>query len=404
MLWRVIRAVCLAVVLIGSTAAAPVDALAQDRRVQIDLAQVLEQARAAFREGDLERAIGLYRVVVQFDPDNRIARIELSFALAALGDRERAARLLQDLDTEGLDPDVIAAIGQIVGPERFNLFVIPEVFLDTNINGQTTDATVDTVFGPIVLDDNALGRDGFGYGLTAGGVYRVPGVVPATVTAGVRVLDFEQTRDDEARIFSTVSFGIDLGRVDLLPSASGAYRFRDGDRYEAEISAGLAVPMDLRPVRNTIGVRAARIFGQGEFEDLRDREIYEFYDTVSVGFSDIAVQLEGRFFREDWQQADTFDNDGFIVGLDTILVRVPWVQPTVGGSFTYRDFENVFPLFGVKRLDREYEGHIELLFREIDVFGSNPFVRYEYTDIESNIGLFDFDRHEFLIGVRVISW
>lgn len=403
MLSRIACVLC-AVCLLALTVASPTEVVAQDRRVQIDLIQVLEAARAAFRRGDIEEAIGLYQVIVRFDPDNRIARIELSIALAAFGDRERAARLLQDLDTDGLDPDVIAAIGQIVGPDRLSFFVIPEVFLDTNINGQTKDQIVDTVFGPLVLEDNARGRDGFGYGLTTGGVYRIPGAVPSTLTAGVRVLDFEQARDDETRIFTSLSAGIELGRIDMLPTAAGAYRFRDGERYEAEISAGLALPMDLRPVRNTLGVRAARTFGQGDFEDTRDRDLYEFYDTVSVGFSDMAVQLEGRYFREDWQQADTQDNDGFIVGLDTIFTQVPWVQPTVGGSFTYRDFENASPLFGRERLDREYEGHLELVFRDIDILGSNPFVRYEFTSVVSNIELFDIDRHEFTAGVRVISW
>lgn len=54
--------------------------------------------------------------------------------------------------------------------------------------------------------------------------------------------------------------------------------------------------------------------------------------------------------------------------------------------------------------DREYEGHLELLFRDIDLFGSHPFIRYEYTDVSSNIGLFDYDRHEFSVGVRAINW
>ena len=382
----------------------PRPAMAQDRRIEIDLAEVLALARTAFQEGNLDEAVGLYRVFLSFDPDNRVALVELSFVLSALGERERAARLLQDLDTEGLDPDVIAAIGQIVGPERLSFFLIPEIFLDTNINGQTKSATIETVFGTTVLQNDARGRDGFGYGVATGAVYRLPVPVPSTLTAGVRVLDFEQSRDDETRLFTSLGFGIDLGDVDLLPSASATYRFRDGDRYEAETSAGMAIAMDLRPVRNTLGARTAWIFGEGDFDGIRDRETYEIYDTISAGFSDFALQLEGRYFREDWRRIKTQDNDGYIVGIDAILVDVPVVQPTIGGSFTRRDFGSVFPIFGVARRDREYEGHIELLFREIDIFGSNPFIRYEYTDISSNIELFEFDRHEISVGVRVISW
>ncbi len=394
----------LAALLLATPLALPDDARAQDRRIEIDLAEVLDQARVAFREGRLEEAIALYQVVVRFDPDNRAARVELSFALAAFGDRERATRLLRDLDTEGLDPDVIAAIGQIVGPDRLSFFLVPEVFLDTNINGQTKDATVQTVFGPLVLENDGKGREGFGYGITTGAVYRLPSEVPTTLTAGIRVLDFQQTRDDEARLFASVSAELGLGSVDLLPTVSGAYRFRDGDPYEADIGLGLAAAMDLRPVRNTVGGRVRRVFGQGDFDGDRDREAYELYDIVSIGFADAALRMEARYFREDWARLDSQDNGGFVLGLDTILTDIDIVRPTIGGSFTYRDFDNPSAFFGKARLDREYEGHLELLLRDVEIFGSNPFIRYAYTDVSSNIGLFDHDRHEVSIGVRALTW
>lgn len=398
-----IRFIC-ALVLLATCAIHSVDATAQNTRIQIDLGQVLDQARIEFRQGNLEESIALYQLVLRFAPEHRAARIELSFALAALGERERAARLLRDLDTEGLDPDVIAAIGQIVGPDRFSLFLIPEIFLDTNVNGQTKSQTVDTIFGPLTVTDGR-GREGFGYGLTFGGVYRLSDASPAaTLTAGARIRDFEQTRDDEASLFSSVSFGFDLGRIDLLPTMSGAYRFRDGDRYEAELGLGLAAAMDLRPIRNTLGARMRHVNGEGKFDGIRDRDAYEIYDFVSVGWTSLALRVEGRYFREDWSVSERQDNDGYVASLDTIFVKTPWVTPTVGGSFTYRDFENIEPLFRTERLDREYEGHIELLFRDWDLFGSNPFIRYEYTDVSSNIGLFDHDRHEFSIGVRAITW
>lgn len=394
----------IALALVVTCSVHSIAAAAQNTRIEIDLGQVLDQARAEFRRGNLEEAIALYQLIVRFAPESRTARIELSFALAAYGDRERASRLLRDLDTRGLDPDVIAAIGQLVGPDRFSLFMIPEIFLDTNVNGQTKSETIDTIFGPLTLN-NGRGREGFGYGLTVGGVYRLSDAAPsATLTTGARIRDFERTQDDEASLFSSVSFGIDLGRLDLLPSVSGAYRFRDGDRYEAELGLGLAVALDFQPVRNTLGGRMQHVEGQGNFDGVLDRDTYEIYDFVSVGWSSLALRVEGRYFREDWTVTQSQDNSGFVSGVDTILVNMPWMTPTIGGSFTYRDFKNPAPLFGVERLDREYEGHLELLFREIDLFGSNLFIRYEYTDVSSNIGLFDYDRHEFSVGVRAISW
>lgn len=66
--------------------------------------------------------------------------------------------------------------------------------------------------------------------------------------------------------------------------------------------------------------------------------------------------------------------------------------------------DNGDPFLAVERLDHEYEGHLELLLRDWDLFGSNPFIRYDYTRSESNIGLFDYDRHEISVGVRAITW
>ncbi len=54
-------------------------------------------------------------MIVSLAPNFRVARIELSLALASFGERERAARLLRDLDTDGLDPEVVDVIGRIIG-------------------------------------------------------------------------------------------------------------------------------------------------------------------------------------------------------------------------------------------------------------------------------------------------
>ena len=103
-------------------------------------------------------------------------------------------------------------------------------------------------------------------------------------------------------------------------------------------------------------------------------------------------------------ETDTQDNWQLESGLDMTFAKVPWIVPTVGGSFTYRDFKNPAAFFNVERRDREYEGHIELLFSEWKLFNSRPFIRYEYTKSTSNIALFEFDRHEVSFGVRVITF
>ncbi len=86
------------------------------------------------------------------------------------------------------------------------------------------------------------------------------------------------------------------------------------------------------------------------------------------------------------------------------FAEVPWIVPTVGGSYTLRDFKNPAAFFNVERLDREYEGHVDLLSSDWKLIGSRPFIRYQFTRSTSNIALFESERHEVSAGVRVIAF
>ncbi len=377
----------------------------KDIEVKLDLVDVLAEARKAVRAGDFLRAVVLYQFVLRFVPDLKVAQVELSFALAALGERERAARLLREIDTEGLAPEVIDLIGRIVGPDRLTFFLVPQFFADSNLTGQTTDEIIIIDGLPFRLSEEARGQAGFGYGLTAGASYRLIDRDPrTTLTGGVTIRDFERRRFDQQILFSALSMRFGLGRFGLIPSLSGAYRYRDWRPREAEYGAGLAVPMDLRPVRNTLGARYRNIEDETARAGRLDRKVYEVYDIVSFGFAGVGFRLDGRHIREDWLETDTQDNYRLVGGLDMTFAEVPWIVPTVGGSFTLRDFKNPAAFFNVERLDRAYEGHIELLFRDWELFGARPFVRYEFTRSTSNIALFEFDRHEVSAGVRVITF
>ena len=374
-------------------------------RIQIDLSLILGEAREAFRAGDLTRAIELYQVILRFAPQSPVARVEMSLALAALGEREQAARLLRDLDTEGLNPEIIDIVNRLVGPDRLNFFFVPEAFLDSNITGQTKDEVIFIGGLPFRLSEEARGNHGYGYGLTFGASYRILDETPRmTVTGGVTLRDFEGASDDEQVLFSSLSMQLPLGdRLAVTPSLSAVYRYDDWRPRELEFGLGLAATAALGPVRNTLGGRYRLVNGQDSDGGSRfDRDEYEVFDTVSFGFDGLAFRLEERFTYEDWENLPDQTNIEIDSGLDITFADVPWAIPTIGASFTYRDFRNPSPVFNTERLDREVEGHVELLLRDIDVFGSNPFIRYQYTDQSSNIALFDFDEHQVSIGIRAI--
>lgn len=411
MLTRLIGRLALALLCaaISTAAVAQVEALpaepeTRQTQVRIDLALMMEQAREAFRAGELAEAIALYQFILRFAPDFRPARVELSFALSALGERERAARLLRDLDTDGLDPEVIDTINRIVGPDRLNFFIVPEFFVDTNVTGQTKEKTVVIGGFPFNVSEGALGQRGYGYGLTFGASYRLRDQDPrTTLTGGLTIRDFAASKDDEQSVFTSLSMRFNLGeRFALTPSVSAVYRYDDWQPREAEAGAGLAAAMALGPVRNTLGGRYRYLNGQREGGSRLDRDIYQIYDIVSFGFGGIAFRFDERYTYENWDHRDSEDKWAFESGIDVTFADMPWTIPTIGGSFTYTDFKNDFTPFTIERLDREWEGHVEFLLQDWEVFGSNPFLRYQYTESRSNIDLFDFDRHEVSIGIRAI--
>ncbi len=380
----------------------------QPRRIQIDLAQVLAQARAAGRAGNFQEAVRLYQLILRFMPDSRVARLELSFALARLGERERAARLLRDIDREGLDPAVIATIDRIIGPDRLKFFVIPELIFDSNINGQTKkDAIVINGVCCFDLSEDAKGREAYGYGLTFGAAWRLLDAAPrTTLTLGTRVRDLNARRDDTLDLFSSLSFAFRAGpRTVVTPSLSAVYRTKADAAYEVEHAGGMAVGFPVGPVRSTLGGAYRVIEGRGDFKETRDRRRSEVNAGFGYGFSGLGMRFDGRLFREDWLQADTQDNEGFKTGLDLTFVDTPWVTPTIGGSFTRTDFENEDGIFGVKRRDRDYEGHIDLHLRGLDLFGNGGIVlRYGYRHETSNIELFEYNEHEFSVGFKAITF
>lgn len=379
----------------------------EPRRIRINLNLILAQARLAMREGRFEEAVRLYQLVLRFAPGSRVARLELSFALAALGQRERASRLLRDIDREGLAPDVIEAIDRIVGPRRLIFFVVPEVIIDTNINGQTKKDVILINGVPFVLSEDAQGREAYGFGMTVGAAYRVLDEAPrTTLTAGLRVRDLNAREDDETHFFSSLSFVFAAGdRTTVTPSISGVYRKRAGDPYEVEQAGGLSTGFDLGSVRTRLSGQYRMIEGAGDFKDVRDRRRSEINSSFGYGFPGLGIRLDVRGFREDWQQIETQDNEGYNAALDFIFVKVPVVMPTIGAGYTYTHFENEAAFFNVRRLDREYEGHVELLFRDVNLFGTGaPSLRYRYRRVTSNIPLFDYDKHEVSIGIRAITF
>ena len=156
-------------------------------QIRIDLADVLAKARQAVRAHDFQRAVGLYGFILRFAPDLKVAKVELSLALAALGERERAARQLRNIDTEGLAPEVIDLIGRILGPDRLSYFLVPEFFLDSNLTGQTKDKIILINGLPFTLSDEARGQAGYGYGLTTGASYRLIDRDPHTTLTANRL-------------------------------------------------------------------------------------------------------------------------------------------------------------------------------------------------------------------------
>lgn len=359
----------------------------------------------AVETGDLEGATKKFRQVLALRPDMTRARLELARSLMMQG-KDKAADYHYSLveDDDSLPPEIArtiyAARGLIRERRTWDLNVNFGIAPDTNINNATTDQKVDVLFGnqtlPLELDENARARTGVGQTASVSGSVRLrlSDGLAMVVDADGHAVNYEGRGADD--ISSLVAAGPELtlgGGTRVTFAATAGQRWyggkvatrsfgaRGGIQHNLGDGARLAAQFDLRRVDSGINPAydGTQMSGYLSFEKVVRRSM--------------VASVTGFARREPLRQ-EAYSNTefGVIAGLGGEL---PWgLNAGITGQAARATYDAALPIFGPEaRKDWRLQGRAYLGSRSLRFYGFSPSLTYTYSTTQSNLSLFDTNRH-----------
>jgi len=169
-------------------------------------------------------------------------------------------------------------------------------------------------------------------------------------------------------------------------SAGPLYRFMVAENQIAELFAGYASADYRQPPQSV--------------EEDRDSDRFSAYASwIWLFKNDAFFNIRYTYSNDDTAGAN-WDNQGHDVALALTLPLVDKISLQLGGEVLIQQYENThsFPLFVVKRDDTLLTGSAGLVYNPIkDV---NVLLQYSYTQADSNIAIYKYDRSIYSLGLE----
>ena len=364
-------------------------------------------AKIAYKRGDKEEALRILEAMVAYDPADWRRQNDL-IQLLIQEKRDREARRHIRAMLKQNPPDVVATQAKsdmrMLEARRvvhvdFRAAAAPT----TNVNSATSDETFN-LFGflPAQLDDEARQQSGLGV------TYALSGAVTPKIGEGVRghfavrgeVADYGNIEFDQATL--AAELGVRLGSengVTGVIAATADRRYFAGDPYAASFGGRLALQRAMNKRVLLAGEVAARHVTYDEQPD-RDGPVFLAGTQVTVAAAKRLRLSGGVAAIREAAKAESLANTQFAVNLGA-LVALPYrINLGIRPEVTFRRFDKATQFYGgERREDVTYDLTTSLSIRDFAVRGFAPSLSYRYTDNESTISLFDYDRHAVDVGL-----
>jgi hypothetical protein len=324
----------------------------------------------------LPEAALLYRTILDEKPDASRVRLELAALLAQMGDVSGARRQLRQAQASGLPPEVALVVDRYNAALRSmkpwggsaELAISP----DSNINRATNAQTLDTVIAPLTLSSDARQRSGLG--LKGSGQFYLRADLDKDFTLVPRI-------SGQGVIYRASQFD------DVSGSAQLGLEWRlNGDRLH---------PMGKRAEFDTnIGVSQAN-YAQNA---LQDGKIY----TASVTYEHaLSAQSGGSIALYANRQTATDPGYATLSGGFGLVYWHDFGRTTLFGTSNLSRLEADTRLFlyPVRREDSYARLGLGTVFRQIQLAGFSPVVRVAYERNWSTVGVYDYKRLAFDVGI-----
>lgn len=376
---------------------------AVDGRIDAPLHRAQLEGLILRKLGRDREAVDVFRFILSREPNFTPARVELSRALAEIGDSDAALHQLQVIELGSDDPEIrrqARSYGESLRRNRPYGFSGYFGFLpSTNVNkgsGKHTFVVGDMEFE---IDDDSREQSGWGVG-AGGSAYRTFYLDQATRLTWSGAVDIEKYSGGDANDALTVSTTLSLarrfGRIELQAGPTMDYRLLGWEPYALRYGATLSANV---PVGPNTRLYSGGTFLKQDFEtsSYRDGAIFLGYAGVRHAFSpSLAVSVTGNFTAERTKR-DHLDHDDF-------ALLAQFDREWAGGLITsfatgagYHDYHGNFPGTAIARRDNVWSAGITVVHRDWSFQGFAPQLEYEYTRQRSNISFYDYDSHD--VGV-----
>lgn len=269
---------------------------------------------------------------------------------------------------------------------------------DSNVNSATSADTVDSVLGPLVLDDEGKERDD-SFSRLSGGV-RVSRPVTSSATvfaagAAERRAHTDEDDFDTARVDGRVGTVLRGDRTQTTLSLRTQRFYLDGDRYQD--LTGLTADLRYR-LSATLAAHGGAQLMELRYEDQDERD--STLGVLSAGVTRVwehrmrpvtsVVAFGGAERAEEDEGEAIVDRDLFGVNGMLRLQLAPEWSLTGRAQYRRSEYAEERVLFGTAREEDYYELELDLAWEPSAAWRVGPSLRY--SDNDANIDIHSYDR------------
>ena len=379
-------------------------ALMDDPSSDVRLEARFRLAMLEGKVGNLVRAATLLRQIVDERPSAARARLELAGILDRLGDKEAAWREVRAVQASGLPPAVARLVDRYSAALRaqrpfgasFGIALAP----DSNINRATRSDTLGTVLGDFDISKDAKARSGIGLALSGQAYRRFALSSHANLLMRLSAFANLYRRKDFNDIAGDFAFGpeLTLGRDRVQVEVGATQRWFGQKPFlrSARLAATVSHPMGSRTL---LRVNGSAAIIDNQMNDFQDGEAYSLLVGVERALS--ATTGVAARFGIDRQSLNGpgYSTTGWRAGL-TGWQDLGRATLTADAELGRLHADERLLLFPDRRSDRSWRLSLGATFRQVQVRGFAPVVRFSIDRNKSSIAFYDYRRTRTEVGVE----
>jgi tetratricopeptide (TPR) repeat protein len=357
---------------------------------------------AAVDTGHADLAIFALERVLQERPSFAGARLELARAYFDIGDNESARYHFDYLLGQNPPPNVqqaitsyLRAIDRLAG--AYKSIHLPHFAAGFGWDGNANASTDVEQFLGFVLDGNNVSTDSPFYFATLGDYYSKPLAVDVKLilTGAVSQRNYpDASFVDSTDVYANAGLEWNLGDTKITPTIGAALNWLDGDDNLDRYTSDLAISHSLSDDWKLIGGVSAAAYRFTKDLKIRDADIYngrigfEHYLDPATGSVISAMAMVGT---DDTTESDSpFGNDRWAVMVSGSRIIAPGLLLSLDAGAQNTDYDGQF--FGEDREDDQWNASLSLHLFDWPSKGWRMIGNVAYTDVDSTLELYTYDR------------